>query len=431
MTDDQTEYVLVTEYFHPDTASTGQLMTDLAVGLKDRGLDMTVYTGQPNYRGGPNERQPRKSTHQGVSVNRIRAPQLRQSSLPRRLFNWGVFTIWMFLVLLVSRSDGDREVLFVSNPPMLPIAMWIVCRIRGWDYTYIVYDLYPDQPVELGYLSEDGLIHRSWAALNGRALLAATNVVALGPRMEARIAAQAGPMFDKDTVTIIHNWADADFIEPKEKSENTFSEEHDLVDSFTVLYSGNIGEFHDLETVVDGAARFNDDDVTVLIIGEGDNKASIVDRAEANGTRGETVEFLPYQPRDVLPESLTSGDVSVVTVREGFEGICVSSKLYTAMAAGMPVLGIVQPEDDEARIIDAFDAGIHVEQGDVDGFVEAIDTWRSNPEHRRQQGANARAAFESYFTKTQSIDRYYRLLTDGAVAPDVTRTTAVTSTESA
>ena len=49
MADANKEYVLVTEYFHPDTASTGQLMTDLAVGLEERGLDMIVLTGQSNY----------------------------------------------------------------------------------------------------------------------------------------------------------------------------------------------------------------------------------------------------------------------------------------------------------------------------------------------------------------------------------------------
>lgn len=415
------EYVLVTEYFHPDTASTGQLMTDLAVGLQERGLDMTVYTGQPNYHSGDNDTQPWVESHENVLVKRIRAPQVRQSSLPRRLFNWAVFTSWMFLVLLLSRPARDREVIFVSNPPFLPVAMWLVCTIRGWEFTYIVYDLYPDQPVELGHISEGGFVDRTWTALNRRAFLAAKHVVALGPVMEARISDQAGSAFDESKVAIIHNWEDEAFIEPMEKTNNWFSREHDLVDPFTVLYSGNIGEFHDLETLVRATAHFEDENVRFLIIGEGDNKTTIVNLAERLGVRGDTVQFLPYQPWDDLPYSLTSGDVSVVTVKEGFEGVCVSSKLYTAMAAGMPILGIVKPYDDEARLIEAFDAGLHVEQGDVDGIVEAIETLRTDPEGRDRQGSNARAAFERYFTEDHSIDRYYRMLIDEPLDPDVTR----------
>lgn len=412
MSEQNKEYVLVTEYFYPDTASTGQLMTDLAEGLQERGLDMTVYTGQPNYHSGDNKKQPRLSIYNNVMVKRIRAPQLRQSSLPKRLFNWGIFTVWMFFAMLFSRPEKEREVIFVSNPPFLPVAMWLACRIRGWDYTYIVYDLYPDQPVELDYIKEGGMIHRVWGFLNKRAFLAAVHVVALGPVMKERISRNAGPFFDSSKVEIIHNWEDEEFIQPREKSENWFSKEHDLVDPFTVLYSGNIGDFHDLETLVQAAAEFEDEEVQFLIIGEGDNKERIVSLAEELGLRGDTVRFLPYQPWDDLPYSLTSADASVVTVKEGFEGICVSSKLYTAMAAGEPVLTIAQPDDDESRIVDQFDAGIHVAQGDVAGIVDPIEKWQQNPTLAEKQGENARRAFEENFTTDASIDDYYELLTN-------------------
>jgi glycosyltransferase involved in cell wall biosynthesis len=235
--------------------------------------------------------------------------------------------------------------------------------------------------------------------------------------MRERIIKQCNQRVDADDVTIIYNWEDKDFIEPRSKDENHFSQEHGLVEPFTVLYSGNIGQFHDLETLVDAATAFEEENVRFLIIGEGDDKQTIIDRAESLGVRGDTVRFLPYQPWDALPFSLTSGDVSVVTVKEGFEGVCVSSKLHTAMAAGMPILGIVQPDDDEARLIDRFDAGIQVEQGNVGGVVEAIERWRSDINLVNKQGMNARTAFENHFTKDQSVDRYYRLLTDQSVRP--------------
>jgi glycosyltransferase involved in cell wall biosynthesis len=427
MASGEREYVLVTEYFHPDAASTGQLMTDLAVGLRKRGLDMTVYTGQPNYHSGDNEKQPRVSTHEDVLVKRIRAPQVRQSSLPRRLFNWFIFTGWMFFALLTSRADDERELIVLSNPPMLPPAMWLVCKIRGWDFTYITYDLYPDQPVELGYLTESGVLDRVWKWLNARAFQEAKHIVALGPVMRDRITENAGPGFDPSKITIIHNWEDEEFIEPIPKENNWFSHEHDLVDPFTVLYSGNIGEFHDLETLVEAAASFDNENVRFVIIGEGDNKETIVSMAEEFGIRGQTVQFLPYQQWDDLPYTLTSGDVSVVAVNEGFEGVCVSSKLYSAMAAGMPVLGIVKPYDDEARIIDAFDAGLHAPQGDVEGLIEAVRTWKENPEVVEVQGTNARRAFEQRFTKEQSVNRYYRLLTEQSVPEEAFEIPAETS----
>jgi glycosyltransferase involved in cell wall biosynthesis len=410
----ESEYVLVTEYFHPDTASTGRLMTELAVGLRDRGLDLSVYTGQPNYHSGDNERQPTRSTHEGVPVRRIGAPQTRQTSLPRRLANWFLFTLWMSLVLLTDRTSSDRHLVFVSNPPFLPLAMWAVCRLRGWEYTYIVYDLYPDNIVELGHIEGDGVIDRAWSYLHRLTLDDATDVVALGPVMEERIVEAAGPEFDPDTVRIIHNWQDESFIEPVAKAENPFSREHGFVDPFTVLYSGNIGEFHDLGTLVRAAAAFEDEDVRFVIVGEGDDKDRIVELAESLEIGDDTLTFLPYQPWERVPYSLTSADVSVVSLRRGFEGLCVSSKLYSAMAAGGPVLCIARADDDESRIVEMFDAGLQVPQGDVEELVEAVERWREDPSLVERQGRNARAAFEANFTREQCVDDYYELLAGDA-----------------
>ena len=406
---DSKDVVLVAEYFHPDTASTGQLMTDLAVGLVDRGLDLSVYTGQPNYHSGDNERQPRREIHEGVPVRRIRAPQVRQSSLPRRLFNWTVFTAWMVAVLALD-DQQDRELLLTSNPPFLPSAMWLLCRLKGWEYTFVVYDLYPQVIAASGYVDRDGVVYRAWAAVHERVFGDARAVVALGPVMRDRIADAAGEDFDADKVEIIHNWADGEFIRPREKSENWFSREHGFDDAFTLVYSGNIGANHDLETAVQAARAFRDEPVRFCIIGEGDKKDGIVDLAESYDLAGDTVTFLPYQDLEDLPYTLTCGDVSLVAVSEGMEGLCVSSKLYTSLAAGQPLLVVSHPEDDEARIVETHDAGRQVAQGDVERMVEVIEEWRSRPELVARQGRNARTAFENHFTKEQSIDEYYRLL---------------------
>lgn len=405
------EAVLVTEYFHPDSASTGQLMTDLAVGLADRGLNLSVYTSQPNYHSGEFEKQPTQEVHEGVPVRRIRAPQLRQRSLLSRLFNWSVFTMWMFVVLAIDRTD-DRELLFVSNPPILPPALWLLCKLKGWEYTHIVYDLYPDVIAASGYISHGGVIFRIWRRFDRYVFQGARRVVALGPVMRERILSVAGDDIDGESVTVIHNWADGDFIQPLAKSENQFSQEHGLVDEFTLVYSGNIGANHDLETVVEAARQFQDENVRILIIGEGDKKADIVSLADSYGLLDDTVTFLPYQDLERLPYTLTSGDVSLVSVDDGMRGLCVSAKLYTSLAAGKPVLLISHPDDDEARIVESTDAGKQVRQGNVDELVRAIEHWKSDSTLLKRQGTNARAAFENNFTKKHSIDQYYRLLSN-------------------
>jgi len=312
--------------------------------------------------------------------------------------------------LLLRTSNKEQRIVFVSNPPFFGIAMWAVCAMKRWKYTYIVYDFWPEKGIKFGFYDERGVVDRVWTALHARVFEAAERVVTLGEKMKHEIVSYSPSRLSEKT-TIIHNWADAEFITPVDKTENWFSEKHGLVERFTLLYSGNIGLFHDLETPIRGVAA-SGSDTKFLVIGEGDNKESMMDVADSLNCRPETVEFLPYQPHEDLPYSLTCADVAVVTVQEGFEGTCVSSKLYTALASGQALLVVAQPNADEAQIVQKYDAGQQVEQGDVSGVVNAIRRWQSDPELLNRQGRNARAAFEEHFTKERSIDRYYEILSE-------------------
>ena len=410
MSEDQ--FLLVTDSFYPDDRGSGRLMTGIATGLKNRGLDVSVCTCQPHYHENGMEKCPRKTTYQGVPITRIRAPQIRQSSLIRRGFNWAVFTVWMSVVLLLRRDEPGQRIVFNTNPPMLPIAMWVVCSVRGWPYTYIVHDLYPAMAVEPGYIKRDGLVHRAWSKLNEYVFDGAEHIIGLGERMRERVIDSVDDDFDQDKIDVIPNWENQDFIEPRPKEDNWFSQEHELVEKFVITYSGNIGANHDLETIVDAAQEFTDTDVKFLIIGNGDHRTHVVDHANRLGLTDDTIEFLPFQDREDIPYSLTCGDISLVTVSKGMKGVAVSSKLPTSLAVGQPILVIAERDDDEAEVVRKFNAGKVVEQDNPNDVVSAIEDWRSDPKLVEQQGRNARKALENHFTKDKVMQEYYQTLTD-------------------
>lgn len=408
------EILLITEYFHPDTASSGRLVTDLAVGLKARGIDVTVYTSQPHYYGSDGGSEPRRSTYRGVTVKRTRAPDVRPTTLVHRLFNWFVFSVWTFVGLLFSPSKPNREVVFLSNPPFQSVFMWLLCTLRGWNYTYIVHDLYPDQPVELGVIRRNGVIDTVWSWLQRRVYENADRIVTNGPMMRRRIVDNAGSAVSTGDVTVIHNWEVHDDITPVDRSTNRFRDHHDLAEKFVILYSGNIGLFHDFETVIDAATRLADRDVVMLLIGDGDAKEDVVAYAKQRGVYGTAVRFLPYQDIDVLPYSLTAGDVNLVSVAPGFEGVNLSLKVYTAMVTATPILAISSPTDDESLIVENYGIGEHVSQGDVDGVVSMVENWLANPGRLEEQGKTAREIYDANFTSEHAIDAYYDLFVVGA-----------------
>ncbi|WP_265110768.1 glycosyltransferase family 4 protein [Halosolutus halophilus] len=415
MTDSEKEIIVLSERFHPDTTSaSGQYMTDISIGLQKRGLDVTVLTRAINGDGSESTREGIENTN--IDIKRVPISGVDRDHFIKRLYNWFTYLAIVLPLLLVSSSNKEREIVFVSYPTIMPPFVWAVCKLRGWDYMYIVHDYHPEAAIELGYIKRNGIIHRIWERVNQYLLIDATHIVALGPKMKDEIINSVDRKyerkFDPEKVSVIHNWADGEFIEPKEKENNWFSKEHGLVNKFSLVYSGNIGEFHDLETVIRAVAKIDQDDTHLMVIGEGDNKGNIIELAKRTEVLGEKVSVLPYQPWEDVPYSITAGDVSIVAVNPEFKGLCVSSKLYSALASGQPVLVIADEHDDESQIISRYNAGIQVSPGDPQAAIDAINQWKNNPELVREHGENAREAFENHFTQENSIDKYYKLLSE-------------------
>jgi glycosyltransferase involved in cell wall biosynthesis len=400
MIENKPKITILSQYFYPEVASTGQLMTELALGLKERGCDVRIVTGQPSYIKGVDKLQG-KEIYQGVEIKRTWNTRFDKNKKVGRILNLCSFFISTFVFLLFTKEK--RPLLIVSVPPFAGVLGVLLKFIRGQKYAFIVYDVYPDIAVELGYLKRDGIITRFWEKLNKLVYGWADIVVVLGETMKEKI----NKYTDISKVEIIHNWADKDFIIPLKKEDNWFCKKYGL-DGFVVMYSGNIGLFHDLETIIYAAKELEKEKIKFLIIGEGGKKEKL--RQIAQELRLSNILFLPYQPREVLPHSLTAGDVSIVSLEKGLEGLAVPCKLYTSLAAGQAIIALVGEDSDVAEIIKKHECGIRVEEGDVKGFVNAVKTLMKDEELLNRMKANARRCFEENFDRQKALDKYYSVV---------------------
>lgn len=412
MVDQYHDITILTEYFYPEEASTAQLLTELAGGLSES-FSVSVITAYPNYHEGDERKVVAASSiHEGVEISRVRSTGFDKDSLPLRIMNWVTFT-FLTLVRLFRAHRSDGVLLVLSNPPILPFAAWIHKRLTGTPYTYLIYDMYPDMPSALGMISRDGVVANFWERAMKIVYRDADSIVVLGESMRSRLEDKMDndPGFDKSKIAIIPNWEDDQFIRPRAKSENQFAREQGTVDTFTLVYSGNIGRFHELETAIDAMGELEArgrEDIQLLIIGEGARKKELEGYVERK--KIENVHFLPFQPRDRLPETLTCGDASLVGIQPEIEGMCVSSKLYSALAAGVPVLSVVGQGDEVARVVRECDCGAYVRPGDVESVADVLLTWADNRDHTADLGRNARECFEENYTLSQAIDSYTTLL---------------------
>ncbi|MDQ7841958.1 MAG: glycosyltransferase family 4 protein [bacterium] len=395
--------ILLSQFFYPESAATSQLLTDLAMDLRERGFSVLVYAGQPTYHG--SQRLVGSEEHRGVQIRRLFSTQFRKSFLLGRTLNWITFSASVAMRLIFGRDHGS--VVATTNPPFLPWVAWLGNVTRRRRYAIIVHDLYPDVAVKLAYIREGNPLTRVWRLLNGMAFRRAGAVIVLGSSVREEVFKQAGKRCLP--VHIIHNWADGTHIFPRAKRDNWFARDHGLEGRIVVLYSGNLGLAHDLETLIEAADRLRVFPKLVLVfIGEGGKKAELMALAQQRGLTN--VLFLPHVPYVVLSYSLAVGDIGVVTLQKGLEGLSEPSKLYGYLAAGLAILGLVGERSEVAQIIQRHGCGYRVDQGDVTGTVSALIRWMERPAEMQEMKERARRCFEENYEKKRVLDKYARVL---------------------
>jgi glycosyltransferase involved in cell wall biosynthesis len=328
------EITMVSKYFYPEFCATGQLLMQLGVELQKKGCRIDVLTGQaPLFGSG---KLPFIGNYNGITIRRVWCTNLDNKRITGKAINRITFTTSILLNLLLKK---EPLLLVTSDPPFLCWASTLAKKTIGTRFIYLLHDIHPDASVKLGYLNGKGYLGRSWDWLNQRAYEEADFIVVLSNCMKRTLEERFNGN-NSSKIRVIHNWADGDFIKPLKQSDNWFRKKLGLENKFVVQYSGNIGRYHYFETALLAAQRLKHlQDLRFVFIGEGDKKQKI--QQMACDLKLDNMLFLPFQPREHLPYSLTCGDVSLVTLEKGLEGLSVPSKLYTSLAAGQAIWALV------------------------------------------------------------------------------------------
>jgi len=206
-------------------------------------------------------------------------------------------------------------------------------------------------------------------------------------------------------VSVIPNWGDVDVITPMPKTENALLQKLNLTDKFVVHYSGNHGRTHDLLSIIEAAKLLEDEkDVHFLFIGEGSGKAEVV--ARASELELENVTFCTFVDRAELNTSLNAADVSVLAFKKGMAGISVPSRLYNLMAAGKPILALVDNNSEVADVIREAKLGVAVSPESPRNLAEQILSLRNDGDLRVKMAENSRNEAVSKYSYDVTKQQY-------------------------
>jgi putative colanic acid biosynthesis glycosyltransferase WcaI len=398
---------IICQWFPPEYAPIGVMLKELAQDLIKKGHEVTVITGFPNHPsgvvyGGYEKSLFAREEYEGIRIIRCYLYTSPEKTFFRRLLNNVSFALTSFIAAwLLPRQD----LLFMVSPPLTNGFMALLLKkLKGLPFVFNVQDIYPDAAIAAGVLRNRWLI-----AVAGRLEKAvyreAATVAVISEGFRQNLIAKGVPAYK---ISMIYNWIDSRELVPLPK-DNSFSQQHGIVDKFVVLYSGTIGLISGAEVLLEAAERLKaHDDILFLFVGEGVVKDRLVQGA---GRRNlDNTMFLPFQPRELLSELQSSADISVVTLLRNKGKSSVPSKVLGYMAAARPVIISADIDSETARFVESAGGGICIGPEDALGLTEAILRLYHDRTTAAQMGRNGRLFVTSHCDRAIITSEYEKLM---------------------
>ena len=377
---------ILSEVYYPEETGTGYYITRIAEHLASK-QPVSVLCAQPAYsRAGV--KAPRSETCNRVEIFRCSSLVLHQRSILMRLMRMVSITFSMFLAALFRIRRGD-SILAVTNPPSVPILAVILSFILRVRFSLVVHDVYPDIIAACGLTSRKAVSYRLLHKISRLVLRRAELIFCIGRDMCEHLAQTRGTG-TSDGIQVIPLWADCQEIQPAPRESNRLLIELSLTNKLVILYAGNMGHPHDIETLAAAIKHLESDEgIHFVFMGSGP-KQRLLNEMLASGSTNITV--LPPRPRSEQNEFLNACDVAILSLVPGMLGLAVPSRTYNLMAAGKPIIALVSESSEVAKVVREEGIGWVVEPGSVKKTVLAIQAAKESNNLLLEMGVRARRA---------------------------------------
>jgi colanic acid biosynthesis glycosyl transferase WcaI len=396
--------LLLTQYFPPEIGAAQTRLFELGQELSNLGWEVEALTALPNYPTGRifegyDSGNPVKETLGRLSV--VRVPlRPAQSGFINRLMCY--FSFIRSAAHWGPTLCAKPDVVFVESPPLfLGHAGIRLSRQWGVPMVFNVSDLWPESAKYMGVV-KNRLVLAGAEALELSYYRRAALVTGTSNEIVESVRRRC-PSTDAEVIT---NGVDIDRFGPQFVDDEARSFLLQAQDRVTFTYAGVMGMAQGLEVVLDVAAAVRDmAHVQFVLVGDGAERESLQCRIEVENLNN--VRLLRALPKERIPALLAASQVAFHVLKFSIPG-AVPSKIYEAMASGLPIL-FAGGGEGARRVLDAR-AGLVVPYEDVRGLEEAVRRLASTPDLRHQLGRAGRCAAEKLYNRKEIARRLHQLL---------------------
>ncbi len=235
---------------------------------------------------------------------------------------------------------------------------------------------------------------------------AAKLIVTLSPDMVQTLVERG---IDRGKIVVINNFILDAGPEPAAGPSPVATTARTRSDDFVVLFAGNLGRYQALDRVMDAARLLADEsDIRFLFMGEGAAKADL--ERQAGELIGRTVFFSPFQPLPVAVRAMEEADLALVSLGRGVHTVAYPSKTMMVLAAGCPVLAVIEPESSLAQTVNEHGLGLACSQDDPAAIAAVVRRARDERKEWRRRRPEIAAWAASEFGREATLDRWSALL---------------------
>jgi glycosyltransferase involved in cell wall biosynthesis len=346
---------IVSELFYPSKTSTAYIMTELAEYLSHF-YQVTVLTTDIKYDGNfVNEYKEVK-----YQIRKKKSRTINKNSFVSRIKGafWNSYVLSKDLFKLVQKKD---KVLAVTNPFLMIFFLALIRRVRAFEYTLLVHDVFPENTIPAGINNKNNPSYKLLKFVFDWSYTQADKLIVLGNDMKSKLVSKG---INETKIVVIPNWFDDD-VSVIDVDREKYLEISNLQDKIVIGFAGNVGRVQGLNHFIECLIKVDNDKLVFVVIGDGAMLSELKNLTKDTNN----IYFLGNKLREEQSLFLNCFDISLVTLAPGMFGLGVPSKSYNILRVGKPILYIGDKQSEIDQMIDKLDCGWSFDWNQSDEIV--------------------------------------------------------------
>jgi len=391
--------LIVSQYFRPESFR----INDLALTLKERGHEVSVLTGKPNYPDGDIFEGYRAwgcSTEDWCGIKIYRVPLIARGSKNaiKLALNYLSFIVsgLLFAPWLLRQESYDAILVYAPSPIFQAIPASFLGWLKRCPVALWVQDLWPESAQATGYINNPWILK----LLESMVRFVYRHTDLLLVQSKAFQAPVAGLAHGKPIVYYPNSVESAFYSPPDMPLPNIVG----LAGEFPVLFAGNVGVGQAVEVIVAAAEILRDyPEINFVVLGKGSRWNWMREQVEVLGLSN--LHLAGRYPVETMPGLMRQAAALLVTLADQpIFAATIPNKVQAYMAVGKPILACLNGEG--ARIVREANAGLSVPAEDAVALADGIlRLYRMSAEEREKIGQNGRAYFREHFDHDRLVDQ--------------------------